>query len=169
MRRTSMSVKEVVDQMRLPTVVRLSRSFFLPECLKRRDERVPIDDSLVQNQLNTGQLNTYDADTETIAGVLTQSPSLTHLFFSPSSLLSSRNNCQISHLSSPSFIPLPFPRPFSCAFCLSATCWVFVFNDSLGFPHHSFSVTFFPSPFVFFILLEERLDWVDDSVKQHRF
>ncbi len=56
LRRTSKRVKEVVDKMRLPAVVRLSRSFWDDsrngtdaEKLQPavRDEAAPIDDSLV--------------------------------------------------------------------------------------------------------------------------
>jgi len=86
LRRTSKRVKEVVDKMRLPAVVRLSRRFWSNGRNGTATEKL----QFVLRQLTpltTSRISTLDLhqcamkgqDAERLAGVLAQCPALSHL------------------------------------------------------------------------------------------
>ncbi len=85
LRRTSKRVKEVVDKMRLPAVVRLSRSFWGDARNGTEAEKLQI--VMRQLTLMTGCISTLELpdcdmtgqDAERLAGVLAQCPALAHL------------------------------------------------------------------------------------------
>ena len=87
LRRTSKKVKEVVDKMRLPAVVRLSRSFWGDACNGTAAEKL----QFVMRQMMVAtarfRISTLELplcgmkgqDAESLAGVLAQCPALAHL------------------------------------------------------------------------------------------
>ena len=87
LRRTSRKVKEVVDKMRLPAVVRLSRSFWNDTCNGTVAEKLQVVMRQLQfmtvrcgiTTLELAHCEMKGQDAERVLGVLAQSPELAHL------------------------------------------------------------------------------------------